>query len=149
MLGAEDRWNPWRSLRDRPDVTLRWARLTNTRGYTRPGPPIVLTLDYRLSRRERRSVLAHELEHVEQQAFYEPDAPKALIDKLEDRVTRATVDKLVPPDELDWLAARAADDGEPLMAFDVAEWFDVDLPTVHIAMNLREVRRGRRTVTLP
>jgi hypothetical protein len=129
-------------------VVLRWAQLTNTRGYVRPGPPIVLTLDYRLGRRERRCVLAHELEHVEQDSFYEPDAPKPLIDKLEDRITRAAVDKLIPPDELDWLAARAADDGEPLMAFDVQEWFDVDLPTVHIAMNLREIRKGRRLTRL-
>lgn len=143
VAGLEDRWNPWRSLSERPDVVVRWAQLRGSKGYVRPGPPIVITLDSRLGRRERRSVLAHELEHVEQDSYYSPDSPEALRQKLEDRVDRAATDKLVPPDELDAMAAEADEHGLALGAWELMERFDVSIYVAQRAMGLRDVRQRR------
>lgn len=59
-----DQYDPWRDLAGRPHLTFAIARLPTGHGwYLEDVPGIVL--DDRLSRVERRCVMAHELAHVD------------------------------------------------------------------------------------
>lgn len=53
-------WHPWRTLRSRPNITLRWERMRQWCELTR-----TITLHPDQNQRERRSTLAHELRHAE------------------------------------------------------------------------------------
>jgi len=55
--------HPWRRLRQRPDVELRWHRMPGLLGATRGARVIVLHPDQ--SQVQRRCTLAHELAHIE------------------------------------------------------------------------------------
>lgn len=87
--------HPWRRLRDLTDWRLDWQQLpTGTdaqidwRGHT-------ITVDLRLSQAQRRSTLAHELEHVAS-----GPAPAWDRDREGVRVERAAARRLVTLDEL-------------------------------------------------
>jgi hypothetical protein len=120
------RWNPWRVLRARPHITLEWAWLRGHRGLWIPHPDGTATiqLDVRLSRRERRCVLAHELVHDERGIAYSRSTPAGLVQAEERWVWAETVRRLVPPDHLADLVHRMLP--EPVMVLDVADHFDVD-----------------------
>ena len=60
-------WDPWKALRERPDVLLRFDLLDGDLMGTceKFGAQTVITLDARLDAQERNAVLAHELAHAE------------------------------------------------------------------------------------
>ena len=133
-----ERWNPWRALRARPHVTLQWAMLRSARGLWVPnGATATIYLDVRLSRRERRCVLAHELVHDERGIAYGPGTPRALVDLEERAVTAIAVERLVPATELEQLANRG-----PIEMWEVADHFDVDQPTALHACRALAARRA-------
>lgn len=119
-----ERWNPWAALRARPDITLERTWLRGRRGMWIPhgDGTSTIVLDVRLSRRERRCVLAHELVHAERGIAYDQSTPQALIDIEERMVWRETVARLVPADELATLIEACG----VLEVWEIADEFDVD-----------------------
>lgn len=135
-----ERWNPWRALRERPQITLRQEFLRGRRGLWVPHGDGTSTiwLDPRGSRRERRCTLAHELVHEERGIAYTASTPRALVQLEERSVERITVARLVPVDELLELAAAALP--VPFEVWEIADEFDVDHRTARAACRLAAVR---------
>jgi hypothetical protein len=137
------RWNPWRALREQPALRLVFATLPRHVGR---GALLdvdgrrTIVLDDRLSRRERRAVLGHELVHAERNILYGPGVPRALIDKEENAVNRITAERLVPLHELGALVARAEGLGEGVSAADVEDAFDVPAEVAARALWLLDQR---------
>lgn len=131
MVGR-GRWNPWRALRERDHIRVEWAFL-RCRGLWIPHADGTATiqLDARLSRRERRCVLAHELIHDERGIAFLPSTPAGLVEAEERWVRAETARRLVPPAELAELVAALAP--EPVTVLDVADAFDVDRCTARQA----------------
>lgn len=129
-----ERWNPWAALRARPHITLHQELLRGVRGVWVPHPngTADIFLDRRLSRRERRCVLAHELIHDERGIAYTCDTPAALVQVEERAVDREVVRRLVPPAEL--LALLEVSLPLVLEAWEIAEYFDVDRRTARAAL---------------
>lgn len=135
-------FDPERALADvAPDAMVVTRELHGCDGMVEPGPPIEVSLDYRLGRRERRAVLTHEVVHVERSAYYDRRAHRPVIDKLEAWIDAEACDRLVPPDELDELARHAEEHDVPLHVWDLMERFDIPMYVAHKAMGLRERRR--------
>lgn len=135
------RWNPWRTLRSRPDVLLEWAEL-DCRGLVEAGPPPKITIDPRLGRIDRRCVLGHEVTHVELELWWPPGTPAGIVQAGERVVRRRTAERFVPLDELaEW--ARAQAEVEPVTARMIAEEFDVNLEVALEAVALH----GHRNAT--
>jgi hypothetical protein len=130
------RWNPWRELRARPHIRLKWTLLHGDRGVweLHHGGLVTIHLDPRLSQRERRCVLAHELVHDERQLGYEPGTPQGLVDIEERTIWREVARRLVPPDELAAFVARSAP--LPLEVWEIADEFDVDRHVARLACAL-------------
>lgn len=128
------RWNPWAALRARPDITLEWAWLRGQRGLWVPhgDGTSTIALDRRLSRRERRCVLAHELVHAERGIAYDRSTPAALVAAEERIVWRETTRRLVPPGELMDLVEACG----VLEVWEIAEEFDVDHRVARLACSL-------------
>ena len=134
-MGEADLFNPWRELRARPWIELRWTFLRGQRGLWVPETVgSTIHLDPRLGRRERRCVLAHELVHEERGIAYTRSTPTAMVQIEERCVERETVRRLVPPDDLMTLVHVLAPD--PVTVIDVADWFDVDWRTARAACSL-------------
>lgn len=91
----------------------------------------MIVLDVRLTRRERRWVLAHELIHDESGIGYTSATPRLLVEMEERCVRVETVRRLVPSAELAALVTRPAP--EPVLVIDVADEFDVDHRTARHA----------------
>lgn len=129
-----ERWNPWAALRARPHITLHQQLLRGHRGLWVPrvGGTADIYLDVRLSRRERRCVLAHELVHDERGISYTTDSPGALVQSEERAVDREVVRRLVPAGELLELVRSSAD--MPLEVWEIAEHFDIDRTTARRAV---------------
>lgn len=129
-----ERWNPWRALRERPQIELRQQWLRGRRGLWVPNGDGTSTiyLDPRASRRERRCTLAHELVHEERGIAYGPATPRPLVQLEERTVTRIAVGRLVPAAELAELAASV----DQLAAWEVADHFDVDHATARAACRI-------------
>lgn len=127
-------YNPWRALRLRDDIELRWARLPDSFGggaaVERDGQLFVV-LDSRLDRTERRSILEHELCHV-RRGLLPRWAPDPILQKDEHAVRRETARRLVPLDELQRFVAQRGSVDEPVTASCVATHFDV---TMEVAMD--------------
>lgn len=138
-------WNPWRELRTREHVTLEWRFLNRTRGLWLPHPDgtATIVLDARLSRRERRCTLAHELVHDERGIAYTATTPAALIQAEERAVQRETVRRLIPPSRLERLVNQMTPD--PVTVLDIADEFDVDARTARHACARLAQRPGTET----
>jgi hypothetical protein len=126
-------WNPWRALRERRHLTLEWAEMDTPGMIVGDADQRTVWLDYRLPRRERNAVLAHELVHDERNLLYRPDTPRALIDKEEVAVRREVARRLVPGEVLDEIAAS----GESLTAAEIADRLDVPEHVVRLAVRMR------------
>ena len=120
-------WNPWRALRERDWVSLRWARLpAGTRGlWVSDGTTSTITIDARLGRVERNATLAHELVHDERGVMLTVEAPRALRAKEEAIVADITAHRLVPADDLRQFVDARVGCGEGVTAAMVAEEFEV------------------------
>ena len=127
--------NPWRTLRDRPHLTLHWRHLPEGMGGLWTTGSI--TLDPRLSRVERRCVLMHELIHDERRIGW-PFASAGTMESEERIVRGETARRLVPPDELLELVRRC-DDIEPVTATVVAREFDVTPQVAFLALRRLQV----------
>lgn len=132
-MGNETGWNPWRELRTRQHITLEWRFLHHTRGLWIPHPDGTTTiiLDARLSRRERRCTLTHELIHDERGIAYTATTPAALVQTEERAVHLETVRRLIPPTRLEQLINQMTP--EPVTVLDIADEFDVDPRTARAA----------------
>jgi hypothetical protein len=117
-------------------VTLEWRDLPPTAlGAWVPGAAgaATIVLATRLSRRQRRCVLAHELVHDERGITVPLAAPAALVAKEEAIVERITARRLVPPDELAaFVSSRAELEG--ITPGLVVEEFDVELDVARRAL---------------
>lgn len=130
------RWNPWRALRDRPHIELRFAYLGGSRGiWQRDALGDVIVLDARLDRRSRRCVLAHELVHAER-GIGHGAASAATMAREEEFVRREVARRLVPMDQLLALVEARAGLCLDIAAADVAEEFDVDSDVAVKALQL-------------
>lgn len=138
------RWNPWRALREQADVVLvRSVPLAGPRGLAivfPDGEPVV-ALDPSLGRVERRSVLAHELVHLER-GLLPHDSPDHVVAREERRVDGEAARRLVPADELRAVAASLLDVAEAVEAWQLAEEFDVTEAVIH--RRVEELRRRHR-----
>lgn len=135
------RWNPWSALRDRPHITLEWTFLRCDRGLweLHHDGTATIHLDPRLSRRERRCVLAHELIHDERRFGYTDSTPRPLVELEERVVWRETARRLVPPGELAEFVERTAP--LPLELWEIADEFDVDRRVARLACSLIDEAR--------
>ena len=118
------RWNPWRALRDRDHIRLGFDEVAEDAGgaaYGHRGERAVIVLSPGLGRRERSARLAHELVHDERR-ITSPAATDATMQREEAKVRRLVAVRLVPLDELAELAGGRVD---PVMAWEVADHFDV------------------------
>lgn len=124
--GPDGPWNPWRSLGERPGIELWFGRLPDgLHGlWQRDALGELIVLDDRLSRRQRRCVLAHELVHAER-GIGHGAATEATMEREEAAVRREVARRLVPPDQLADLVARRLTVG-PVTLDEIAEAFDVD-----------------------
>lgn len=129
-------FNPWAWLRERPHIVLRWMRLpAGTRGLYVDGDEQVIVLDPSLGRVQRNATLCHEVIHAERGVT----GARWLDERgIEDEVAR----RLVPPDELAQLVASICDDGTPVMAWEIAEAFDVPEAVAARACGLLKRERG-------
>lgn len=137
-------WNPWRDLRAREHIRLRWGRLRGAREVivdVGDGRREVW-LDARLGRVDRNHLLAHALVHDER-GLFPPNTPQGLCAKEEAIVTKETARRLVPIDELDQLVTRMESMDEPVGASIVMEEFDVPLGVAHLALRLLTEQRRR------
>ena len=144
--GVSRGWNPWRALRERRHLRLVFAEMPDACGRgalldEADGTRTVM-LDYRLDRRDRNAVLAHELVHDERDVLYADDTPIALVVKEEGYVNREVSRRLVPRPDLTELVEQLEDLGEPVHAVTVAEEFDVPLDVAQRALWLLEQRRS-------
>lgn len=134
-------WNPWRALRSRSRVELRFADLAGRKGlWQRDSQGDLIILDAGLDRRSRRCVLAHELVHAERGIGFGA-ATAETMQREEEQVRREVARRLVPPAEL----ARYLDripDGTGVTATDVADEFDVDTEVAAKAMELHGLSTG-------
>lgn len=138
-------WNPWRALRAREHLRLRWARLPDgTTGLCdmRAG---VVTIDARLDQRHRNATLAHELVHDERR-LPTVGVPVELAVKEERAVDYEVARRLVPADELEAFVDRLAGEGEAVTAREVAEHFEVPADVAGRALALLQVARARRAI---
>lgn len=138
---AEGRWNPWRALRARPHITLEWTFLRGARGLWEPhgDGTVSIHIDPRLSQRERRCVLGHELVHDERRIGYLASTPAGLVAREEWWVWGETARRLVPPSELSGWVSRSAP--LPVELWEICDEFDVTGQVARIACN--ELGRGR------
>lgn len=139
--GPDGRWNPWSALRRRPHVELRFAPEAGLLGGAMlvlgPGRTFVV-LDPALDRRSRRVALAHELVHEERgggcDAVALPAALDALVARDEAEVVREVARRLVPAPALVRLIAQRDELHDPVAPWELADAFDVDEATVHVAL---------------
>lgn len=125
------RYHPWRHLRRRPDVTVDTSAdlPRDIDGFT-DGTRIWLRRG--LTQAQRRSVLAHELVHVERGTEHVDDKEEALVDSI---AARRLVSLLDLHDALRWTQGRV--DGE------AADWCWVDLRTIEARVaNLTKEERA-------
>lgn len=115
--GHDVAWNPWATLKARPDIELVWEPLAARAGggayYRAPDGVTVILLDKRMHRRDRNAVLAHELVHDE------------FAGGKESAVDKEVARRLVPPLELRDFCERQAEVCGGVEAWEVAEHFDV------------------------
>ena len=144
MAESTTRWNPWRALRARDHLELRWADLAPAKGLlTVDSAGIrIVWLHRALSRRWRSATLAHELVHDERGIFYDRSTPALLVSKEERAVKIETSRRLVPPEELAEMARWAAAE-EPIELWELAEAFDV--PEEIVALAVQQYARGQST----
>lgn len=141
-------FHPWRALRSRPHITLRFRHLPRgsdglllDEGAGRR----LLVLAARLTRVERRHVLTHELVHDERDLLYVSTTPSPMVAKEEAIVEAETVRRLVPLDELAELAARVEATPEMSMTVaEIADHFDVPVRVARDAVRQLELDRARR-----
>lgn len=131
----EGRSNPWRQLRARPDLTLRWKVLPDGMGAMWRG--VEIWIDPRLDRVARRCALMHELIHDERRIGW-PFATAATMETEERIVREETARRLVPDVELAELVRARHPVG--LTALEVAQEFDVTEAVAARAMRQLERR---------
>lgn len=135
------RWNPWRALRA-SSIELWFAALDGERGrWSTDGRRQEIILSERLDRRQRREVLAHELVHAERGVGW-PDATAATMELEEERVWRAALHRLAPPEEVEAFLVRRGSVG-PVTVADLAEEFDLSLEAAARVAQVRALSQGR------
>lgn len=147
-----NRWNPWRSLRDRTHLEFGLVSLPGPLGggYYEPQPEgwAALLIDERLTRVDRRAVLAHELVHDERGGgCTSEDMPAswdAVVTRDESAVDREVARRLVPADELRAFAEQHEPDG--VAVWEVAAEFDVPDHVAERACRLLAAPNGWGTV---
>lgn len=134
-------WDPWTTLRARPDIVLAWAWLPAGHNgmVCRDGDGWIVTLDAHLGRIGRRCALAHELIHIERGIV---DGPAPLMVREETIVRGEVARRLVTCDELARTVTRMASIGVGVEAHHVAAFYDV---THVVAVDaLRQLARAHR-----
>lgn len=128
-------WNPWRALRNQPDVELVWADIPSgaTGACFELDGRTVVVVSHGLRRRQRNATLAHELIHSERGIFYTPTTPRRLVEKEERAVDLEVARRLVPADELERFVAERLTI-EPVTVAMVADEFDVPHAVARRAM---------------
>lgn len=130
--------NPWRTLRSRPHIELRWLRLPpTTRGvWWSEEAGSVIGLSVSLGRRDRNATLMHELVHDERGIGYTPSTPVPLVEKEEVAVERITARRLVPAAALQAFVTQRLTVQDQVTATEVADEFDVPIGVAELAIRL-------------
>lgn len=131
-------WRPWRVLRGRPHLVLRWAPLRPGRGLIEDhgGGRRRITLDPGLDQRTRSETLGHELVHDELDLLWLPGTPPALIEKGERLVERINAERTVPLGVLQAYVDRMVDLGEGVTAEMVADEFGTTVELADLVLRL-------------
>ncbi len=143
-------WNPWRALRDRPHLTLKWGYIDGAIGLWDPtgAGRADVWLDARLGRVARRCVLAHELVHDERRGGSDlpgmPDSWRSVVASDERAVDDEVARRLVPFDDLAEFCRCKSSVDEPVTAEDVASFFDVTPSVARRAMKLWKQSKPER-----
>lgn len=130
--------NPWRELRRRAHLRLRWWWFDGRPSALWSGDDIYL--DPRLDQTERRCALMHELVHEERGIGF-PDATAATMQREEETVRRETAVRLVPLDDLAAFV-RARSEIDPVTARCVADEYEVTIAVALEAMRALARREG-------
>ena len=124
----------WGSIRDHDHINVRVTDLPEHAGdgvlVRQPDGRVWILLGQHLPQRDRRAVLAHELEHLRRGSVRYDGAPAtwdAVVAREEIAVDREVARRLVPLEELRAFVSRRASLGECVTVNCVAEAFDVPL----------------------
>ncbi len=139
-MGERAGEDPWATLRAHPEIALEWAVLDDGPGGRWEGRRIIL--DPRLTRREARCVLMHELVHAERGVGW-PHATAATMEREEAIVRRITASRLVPLDQLEAAVDAWGEVGPVTVPVVAAEW-DVTDDVAKLACRLLIDRKMRR-----
>jgi hypothetical protein len=143
------RWNPWRALRERSHIELRFADLGPHRGlWQRDGLGDIIVLDVTLDRRSRRCVLAHELIHAER-GIGHGRASVATMELEEELTRREVARRLVPAAALRAFIGTRIDTDGGVTCADVEEEFDVDPEVAAKALELLTLQPSPPTLHAP
>lgn len=143
MTVAGERWSPWRAISELEHVDVVHAILPEVVGggiCARLGGRIVVVLDRRLPRADRRCVLAHELVHLERDSldccvYGQPDDRwTSVMVREEMKVNREVARRLVPELELAQLIQAEVGLGQGVRPDIVAEHFEVTERIAETAM---------------
>lgn len=122
----------WGSIRDLDHINVRVTDLPEHAGdgvlVRKPDGRVWILLGQHLPQRDRRAVLAHELEHLRRGSVRFDGSPPtwdAVVAKEERQVDQIVADRLVPLDELRAFVARRGSLDEPVTVDCVAEAFEV------------------------
>ncbi len=136
-------WNPWRELRRRSHIVFRLAILPDETGggvYWPRAGRAALIIDPRLSRVDRRAVLAHELVHDERGGGADhsdmPPSWAPVVARDEAAVDQEVARRLVPADLLLRFCEVMALLDIGVMAHHVAEHFDVPESVAGVALRM-------------
>lgn len=122
----------WGSIRDLDHINVRLADLPDECGHgvlvRQPDGQVWILLGQHLPQRDRRAILAHELEHLRRGSVRFEGAPPAwdaVVAKEERQVDQVVADRLVPLEELRAFVEQRGSLEEPVTVDCVAEAFDV------------------------
>lgn len=142
-------WNPWRSLREQPDLEFALGPLSDRFGGAVYSPVpaegwAAIVIDNRLSRTERADALAHELVHHERggtcPTHNMPDGWAVVARREERRVQRIVAERRVPLDMLAELVNALEFMELPVEAWSVAQQFDVTEAVATTALQLLQAK---------
>jgi hypothetical protein len=112
-------WHPWRAIRERPEITVRWEPIPGRLGQWCQRT-MTMTLHPEQSQRQRRCTAAHELIHAERGHY---GACRSTVDRA---VSIEAARRLIPLDHLADALVWSQDEWE------VAEELWVDVPTTRL-----------------
>jgi hypothetical protein len=146
---TNQRWNPWRTLRNRPHIRFLFDPVAREAGgafYASRNGKALIVIDPDMGQVERKAALAHELVHDERGGGADtPGAPAAwghVVMRDERAVNRIVALRMVPIGELVVVIDHLVAVNGSVTPADIAAEFEVPEAVALMALELLEQRLG-------